>query len=58
MAEQVVYEPLYIQRDVRGVFRVGIPKREAAELLGLRKGQRVRVLVDAERHRFIYEIID
>ena len=58
MSEQVVFEPLYLQRDARGVFRVGIPRREVAELLGLRKGQRVRVLVDAERRRFIYEVID
>ena len=58
MSEQVVYEPLYLQMDARGLFRVGIPKREVAELLGLRKGQRVRVLLDAERRRFIYEVID
>lgn len=56
--EELVFEPLYVQRDSAGRFRVNIPKREVAEMLGLANKQRVRALIDVERRRFIFEIVD
>ena len=56
--EELAIEPLNVQRDAEGRFRVAIPKREVAEKLGLKNKQRVRVLVDVDRRRFIYEIVD
>ena len=56
--EVLAIEPLNVQRDSAGRFRVAVPKREVAEKLGLKNKQRVRVFVDVHRRRFIYEIVD
>ena len=56
--EEIAFEPLNVQQDANGRFRVAVPKREVAEKLGLKDKQRVRVFVDVHRRRFIYEIVD
>ncbi len=48
-----------VQQDTKkGVFRVAVPLREVARVLGLQRGQRLRVIVDRGRSRIIYEVIE
>ena len=56
--EKLAVEPLRVHQDADGRFRVAVPKREVAEKLGLKNKQRVRVLVDVQRRRFIYQLVE
>lgn len=49
---------IQVQGKKGGVFRVSVPKREVVEALGLVPHQQVRVIIDKEKRRFIYEIIE
>ncbi len=56
--EELAVEPLRVHQDADGRFRVTVPKREVAEKLGLKNKQRVRVFVDIQRRRFIYQLVE
>lgn len=58
MAEEVVREPILIQEDGEGRFRVQVPKRGVVDRLGIRKQHPARVLIDVERRRIVYELLD
>lgn len=58
MPEKVVKEPSKINMDGKRRFRVVVPKRGAVDRLGIRKDHPVRVLIDEERRRIIYELLD
>ena len=58
MAEQLVREPLYVQKDSEGRYRVEVPKRGVADRLELRKHHPVRVFVDVSARRIIYELVE
>ena len=47
-----------VQQDSGGIFKVAIPLREVAQVLKLRKHQRLKVILDQEKCRIIYELID
>jgi len=57
MAEVEVDFTYVQQRGGDGSFHVLIPKKEVAEVLGLQKGDRVKVFVDEERRRWTYEMV-
>ncbi len=47
-----------VQRRPGGSFQVTIPKREVANPLGLKGGEIVKILLDAEKRRWVYELLD
>ncbi len=41
-----------------GRFLLTIPKREIAQTLGIKGGEKVKVYVDSEKRRIMYELLE
>lgn len=58
MAEKQVAIIKVQQDKQKGIFRLAVPLQEVAHVLSLRKSQGVRVILDEELRRIIYEPLD
>ena len=57
MAEKLV-TMRKIQRKPGGGFQIVVPKKEVADVLGLKGDERTKIYLDEKNRRWIYELVD